>query len=81
MVGERAERAIEVGQCDLHNPPNTVAGWIRVGASELTQLALLEALDAGHFYTSTGGSLVECDVRAGAISLRADDQPGERYTI
>jgi len=60
---------------------NPGRGWIRVGASELTQPALLEALDAGHFYASTGVSLAECDVRGGAISLHVDDQPGERYTI
>jgi len=60
---------------------NPGRGWIRVGASERTQLALLEALDAGQFYASTGVSLAEYDVRGGAISLRVDDQPGERYTI
>jgi len=60
---------------------NPGRGWVRVGASALTQSALFEALEAGRFYASTGVTLAECDLRGAAISLCVDGQPGERYTI
>jgi hypothetical protein len=60
---------------------NPGRGWLRVGATALTQVALLEALDAGRFYASTGVALAECDVRGADVSLCIDGQPGERYTI
>jgi len=60
---------------------NPGRGWVRVGASALTQAALFEALEAGRFYASTGVELAEFDVRGPHVSLCVDGQPGERYTI
>jgi hypothetical protein len=60
---------------------NPGRGWLRVGASALTQTALFEALEAGRFYASTGVALAECAVRGPVVSLCIAAQPGERYTI
>jgi hypothetical protein len=60
---------------------NPGRGWLRVGASALTQVALFEALDAGRFYASSGVTLAEYDARGLDVSLCIDGQPGERYTI
>jgi hypothetical protein len=60
---------------------NPGRGWIRVGASALTQAALLEALEAGRFYASTGVELAEFEMRGNDVWLCIDAHPDERYTI
>ena len=60
---------------------NPGRGWIRVGASALSQPALFEALEVGRFYASTGVELGEFEVHGPDVRLCVDAQPGERYTI
>jgi hypothetical protein len=66
-----------------HSPlyANPGRGWIRVGASALAQTALLEALEAGRFYASTGVELGGFDVRGRELWVCVAAQEDERYTI
>ena len=60
---------------------NPGRGWIRVGASDLSQAALFDALQAGRFYASTGVELANVAVRGREVWVCVDPQPGEQYTI
>jgi hypothetical protein len=60
---------------------NPGRGWVRVGASALSQTALFEALKAGQFYASTGVELATLEVRGRELWVCIDAQLGERYTI
>src|SRR5690606_10143447 len=56
-------------------------GWVQVLAAELTPEALIESLEAGRFYASSGVSLKSIVASSEAISVEVDSRPGESYTI
>lgn len=51
------------------DPPGCVA-WVQVRAESLDPAALLAALKAGHYYSSTGPEIHTIDVRDGSITVR-----------
>lgn len=61
---------------DLMNPGR---GWIEVRAAELTQAAILEAVERGNFYSSTGIRLAELTSGQGMIDLRIEPTGDEKY--
>jgi hypothetical protein len=58
---------------------NPGRGWVMVRARELSARAIVEAMEAGHFYASTGVQLK--NVRRGGreLSLEIDVEPGVTY--
>jgi hypothetical protein len=56
-------------------------GWIMVQATELTAAALIDALDSGRFYASSGVRLDAIHSTEKAMNVAVDEQPGVRYTI
>jgi acetyl esterase/lipase len=56
-------------------------GWIMVRARELSAGALLEAISAGDFYSSTGVTLSEIEAGECGVSVRVLPEPGAEYTI
>ncbi|MBI5544236.1 MAG: CehA/McbA family metallohydrolase, partial [Deltaproteobacteria bacterium] len=59
------------------NPGN---GWIAVRAPELTQQALLDAIDQGNFYASTGVVLSEVELSRGRVGLKIAAVPFRDYS-
>lgn len=56
-------------------------GWVWVLSSELTAEALIDALEAGRFYSSSGVKLFRVEANRRGLSVQIDPQPGETYTI
>lgn len=63
--------------------PNPGRGWVMVRANELSATAVVEAMDRGDFYFSTGVTLSELtfDPRAKTLTVAVNPEPGARYTI
>ena len=59
---------------------NPGRGWVSVRAEELEPGALMDALEAGHFYASTGVALDDIEVEPGRITLRIAPDRDFRYT-
>lgn len=59
---------------------NPGRGWVSVRAEALEPATLMEAMEAGHFYASTGVELDEVAVDAGRITLRIAQDRDFRYT-
>jgi hypothetical protein len=67
MLG-RGHRYLAYAADDFHGVKNRhdfVRGWVWVKATENTPEALLDALKAGYFYSSTGPQIFDAEVRAG----------------
>ncbi|HUH11881.1 MAG TPA: hypothetical protein VMK65_02180, partial [Longimicrobiales bacterium] len=62
---------------DLANPGR---GWVAVKAAELAPLPLLEALEAGRFYASSGVELEDVMVSASRLEIHVRPQGDFRYT-
>ena len=60
---------------------NPGRGWIQVRASELSETALLQAIEAGDFYASTGVELVDVIRGAGTLSLQIRPRQNVKYTV
>ena len=62
---------------------NPGRGWIMVRAKGLSAGAILEAMERGDFYGSTGVLLrdVSYDRKGGTLSVEVEPQPGAQYTI
>lgn len=58
---------------------NPGRGWVSVRADRLDAVALMESLEAGHFYASTGVELTEIAVRPRAIEIHIDVDRDFRY--
>lgn len=59
---------------------NAGRGWVVVKAKELSAAALIEALEAGNFYASTGVKLQKLELKDNTLSLRIDPEQGVHYT-
>lgn len=59
---------------------NSGRGWIMVQAKSLSPEALIEAMEAGNFYASTGISLQQLEQRKGKIELTIEGETGIQYT-
>jgi hypothetical protein len=61
--------------------PRPGQGWVYVRASRLDSRALLEALERGDFYGSTGVEMQSVDVSRSALTLTIKQQPSSKYRI
>jgi hypothetical protein len=70
---------------EYHHIPSRAAepgrGWVMVLAKELTAAALIEALEAGQFYSSSGVRLSRVESSEAGLMVEVDAVPGETYTI
>ncbi len=62
----------------LSNPGR---GWIMVRAAQLTPEALIESMEKGDFYASTGVALKKIEAKMGTLRLEVDPKPNTNYTI
>lgn len=77
-----------IGTDDAHNyqeqainRANTGRGWVMVESSDLSADALLESMDEGRFYASSGVSLSELAVDGERYSVSVDAEDGVEYVI
>lgn len=62
---------------DLSNPGR---GWVMVRAESLTRENILQALETGDFYASTGVELEEVAAAGPELRIRIKPSPGMKYT-
>lgn len=60
---------------------NSGRGWVMVKATALTPAALIESLEAGNFYASTGVTLDEVSYQRHVLNVVVNPEPGVDYTI
>ncbi len=60
---------------------NPGRGWVMVLADELSPAALIQSLDAGQFYSSSGVTLRRVKVTDKALTIEVEPVAGETYTI
>lgn len=58
---------------------NPGRGWVMVQARRLTPSTIVRAMQAGHFYPSTGVTLKEIRPDAGALEVQVQAEPGVTY--
>ncbi len=70
---------------EYHHIPSRASepgrGWVMVLAKELTAGSLIEALEAGQFYASSGVRLSSVESSEKGLAIEVDAVPGETYTI
>ena len=60
---------------------NSGRGWVMVQATELNAASIINALEAGNFYASTGVTLSNIVWRDNKLTVRVDPEIGVNYTI
>lgn len=60
---------------------NAGRGWVMVQADTLSANALINAMEAGKFYSSTGVELDEISFEDGKLSVAVVEEPGVSYRI
>lgn len=60
---------------------NAGRGWVMVHADSLTPESLINAMEAGEFYVSTGVMLKEVTFKDNKLALHVDAEQGINYTI
>lgn len=60
---------------------NPGRGWVMVKARDLSTRAVLDALEAGEFYASTGVELAEMSRSGKTLSIRVEPKGNTKYTI
>lgn len=60
---------------------NPGRGWLMVRAKELTPAALIEAMERGDFYASTGVELQEVSLKKNKLHVAVAPEAGVTYTI
>jgi hypothetical protein len=77
-----------LGTDDTHNYhqfgpsfSNSGRGWVMVFASSLEPHALIDAMERGDFYASSGVTLNQVNVLKNEISVDVKSEPGVNYTI
>lgn len=79
---ERGYRYTACATDDAHFNPNrhdSGLGWVWVKSEDLTPESLLEALKAGHYYSSTGPQIYDVQINAGKIYIRCS--PAQRIFV
>lgn len=61
--------------------PTPGQAWVMVRAAELTQSAILESLDRGDFYSTTGVELSEIKFDGRTLSVDIREAKGSKYTV
>lgn len=59
---------------------NPGRGWVTIRADSLEPIALMTALEAGHFYASTGAALEDVIVTKNRLEVRIEPDRDFRYT-
>lgn len=59
---------------------NSGRGWVMVRTDELSPAAIIEAMEAGQFYASTGVSLEDITLENGIYRVRVQAEAGVEYT-
>ncbi len=59
---------------------NPGRGWVVVKAPELTARAIIESLESGRFYSSTGVTLEDVSFENDEITISIDEEAGVSYT-
>lgn len=75
----RGKRLFACATDDAHFMPNSrerLAGWVMVKSETLEPIALLAALKAGDFYSSTGPTIVDMRLESSHLSVRCS--PADR---
>lgn len=60
---------------------NTGRAWVMVNAPELSPKALVEAMEAGRFYSSSGVTLKQLPQTGNTLTVRVQTEPGVTYRI
>ncbi len=60
---------------------NAGRGWVMVLANDLTAASLIDSLETGRFYSSSGVTLRSVESSAKAITVEVEPVDGETYTI
>ncbi|MBC6997840.1 histidinol-phosphatase [Cytophaga sp. FL35] len=60
---------------------NAGRGWIMVQSDTLSATSLIEAMEAGHFYASTGVTLKTAAMDANVLTVEVDAEPNVDYEI
>ncbi|MCW5910772.1 MAG: histidinol-phosphatase [Cyclobacteriaceae bacterium] len=60
---------------------NAGRGWVMVQAKKLDAASLIEAMEAGRFYASTGVTLRDVSFENNLLTVEIDEEPGIEYTI
>jgi len=60
---------------------NAGRGWVNVHADALTPKSLIEAMESGEFYASTGVELTELENADNTLSVDVKSEPGVTYKI
>lgn len=60
---------------------NAGRGWVMVQASKLDAASLIEAMEAGRFYATTGVTLNELSIDGKEINIEIAEEAGVEYTI
>lgn len=66
-------RLYPLGTDDMHFPQALGMGWIMVGAKTLTYDSVIEALENGDFYMSSGPEITHLSVEGGLVKLTCTD--------
>jgi hypothetical protein len=59
---------------------NPGRGWLMVRAGELTPAAIIDAMEKGEFYASSGVRLREVQRKADVLTVEIEPEPGVTYT-
>ena len=62
-----------VASDDAHSAGTAGGGWVMVGAEKLEYGAVMDALEKGDFYASTGPELYEVSLDEGMLTVRCSD--------
>ena len=68
-------------QLNENHLPNPGKGWIVVRSPELTQAAILAAIENGDFYASTGVELADIHNDGKVLTVDVKEERGSKYTI
>lgn len=60
---------------------NAGRGWVMVRSEQLSPASLIESMEAGDFYASTGVTLSKLDFKKNEISIHVQADPEVHYTI
>jgi hypothetical protein len=63
------------------NVPGPGRGWVFVRAERLAPRSIVEALERGDFYASTGVELSDYQVTAAAITITIKQAPSSKYRV
>jgi hypothetical protein len=87
-IQERKPLVYGLATDDAHNhieynitSSNPGRGWIMVRANELTPAALIESMEKGDFYATTGVELKDVLFKEGNLQIEVKAEPGIEYTI